>query len=240
MFGLRAMKEIKKKLKRKSRRPLWSLGMLAAVFAAASAAGIGGAAAIRHAAFGVVETSLMAEREAIPVPQDKPAAALPEDASPREVVLWALAGRKDDVEVILHRVYWCGQQTRLLGRLTATEAAGLLKAKRDWGAEFDSAGRLVLEETADDPLPSCRENAFIAMDREGNLALFDGPPRKDNVVRTFFQLDVKSLETGMSKERLRELAQGIRVADKDEYDSVLSVFSDYAYRKSEGVMKRHE
>jgi forespore regulator of the sigma-K checkpoint len=57
------------------------------------------------------------------------------------------------------------------------------------------------------------------------------------VVRTFFQLDVRSLESSLSKERLHELAGGIRVSDKNEYNSVLSTYSDYALQKSRGVMK---
>nr|WP_255570596.1 BofC C-terminal domain-containing protein [Cohnella sp. CFH 77786] len=125
----------------------------------------------------------------------------------------------------------------MLGRHSAGKAAELLKSRRDWEASFETSGRLVLQENVEDLSPACRQTAYIGMDADGNLSLFDGPPRKDNVVRTFFQLDIRSLESSLSKEKLHELADGIRVSDRDEYRSVLSSFSDFA-RKSEGVMKQ--
>jgi forespore regulator of the sigma-K checkpoint len=235
VFGFRAMKEIKKKLKR--RRPVWSLGMLAVLFAAAAAAGIGGAAAIQKAADGWYAAAPAAAPEPDLPGLNKPADKAGAKVSPREAAIRALAMLEGDVELILHRVYWCGEETRMLGRHSGAEAAELLKSRREWSAAYDPAGRVLLEETVEDLSPACRQTAYIGMDTDGNLSLFNGPPRKDNVVRTFFQLDVPTLESSLSKDRLRELAQGIRVADRDEYNSVLSSFSDYAARKSKGVMK---
>lgn len=234
MFGFRAMKELKKKLKRR-RRPIWSLGMLAAVFLAASAAGIGSAWVIQRAALGGSDISPAAAAVTDAAQADKPPSDLASDS--RDAALQSLAGWKGEVEIVLHRVYWCGEENRMLGRHSADEAAELLKSRRDWDASFEDTGRLVLRETVEDLSPSCRQTAYIGMDTDGNLSLFDGPPRKDNVVRTFFQLDIRSLESSLSKEKLRELEGGIRVSDRDEYNSVLSSLSDFAYRKSEGVMK---
>jgi forespore regulator of the sigma-K checkpoint len=235
VFAFRILKEIKKRLKRK-RRPVWSLGMLAALFALASAAGIAAAVAIERSAFGSFPAAPVSAWESVPGQPDKPSAPDP-SAATRDLTLQALARWRGEVEVVLHRDYWCGEETRMLGRLSTTEAAELVKSHRDWDAAFDRTGRVVLEELVEDISPACRENAYIGMDQDGNLSLFDGPPRKDNVVRTFFQLDVRSLESSLSKEKLHELAGGIRVTDKDEYTSVLSTYSDYAMHKSRGVMK---
>ncbi|TJY41426.1 hypothetical protein E5161_13545 [Cohnella pontilimi] len=235
MFGFRILKELKKRLKRK-RRPVWSLGMLAAVFALASAVGIAAAVAIGHSALDSLPAEPASVLESGPEQPDKPSAPDP-SADARELTLQALAFRHGEVEVVLRRRYWCGEETRMLGRLATAEAADLIKSHREWDAAFDRTGRVVLQELVDDISPACRDNAYIGMDENGNLSLFDGPPRKDNVVRTFFQLDVHSLESSLSKERLHELASGIRVADKNEYQSVLSTYSDYALHKSKGVMK---
>ena len=239
VFGFRSMKEMKKKLKRK-RRPIWSLGMLAGVFLAASAAGIGGAALIGRAAFDAPAFAVSATPPAAAaLSSDKPAARTDDrPATTRDSVLQRLDGWNGQVEVMLHRTYWCGEERRLLGHLTTGEAAELLKSHRDWDASFDKAGRLSFVELSSDKYPACRQTAYIGMDEGGNLSLFDGPPRKDNVVRTFFQLDIRSLESSLPKERLRELERGIRVVDLDECNSVLSSFSDYASRHSEGVMQQ--
>nr|WP_306220202.1 BofC C-terminal domain-containing protein [Cohnella sp. WQ 127256] len=85
-----------------------------------------------------------------------------------------------------------------------------------------------MEESIDDLSPQCSKTAYIGMDKDANLILFDGPPKKEKVIRTFFQLDIEMLESRLNEERLRELTKGIRVTDKDEYNSVLSTFNEFA------------
>jgi len=239
------MKDIKKKLKRK-RRPIWTLAMLAGIFLAAAASGIGGAWIVGRAVFDVpamaVPTPPELEPASIPSADaaDRPyAAGTPVDRS-REAVLQALAHWQGDVETMLWRIYWCGEETRLLGHLSTKEAADLLKSRRDWEASFDKAGRLVFvanEQFVSESAAACRQNAYVAMDPDGNLSLFDGPPRKDNVVRTFFQLDVHSLESGMSPDMLRGLTEGIRVTDPDKLNSVVAYYKEYARNTSVTVIK---
>jgi forespore regulator of the sigma-K checkpoint len=242
VFGLRVIKELKKKIKRR-RRAVLQLGMLAAVFTAASAAGLSLADQIRLAALHVPDTaapasmSLPAKAEAADQQDRLTAAASSDPSSPREAALQALSEWKGEVEVVLHRTFWCGEDYRMLGRLPAEEAAGLLKSRREWDALFEPAGRLVIQENSEDLSPACRETAYIGMDAEGNLSLFDGPPRKDNVIRTFFQLDVPALESSISPEQLKELMQGIRVTDKEKMSSVLSAYSQFAASPSRNVMK---
>ncbi len=239
------MKDIKKKLKRK-RRPIWTLAMLAGIFLAAAASGIGGAWIVGRAVFDV---PAMAEptppgSESASIPPagaaDKPYAAGASADRSRRAVLQSLAHWQGDVETILRRIYWCGEETRLLGHLSTKEASDLLKSRRDWKASFDKAGRLILvadEELVNDTAAACRQNAYVAMDPDGNLSLFEGPPRKDNVVRTFFQLDVHSLESSMSPDMLRGLTEGIRVTDPDKLNSVVAYYKDYARDKSVVVIK---
>ena len=239
MFGLRVIKELKKKI-RKKRRAALQLGMLAVVFVSALAAGLLLAEQVRLATMHVwdaaqpVSMPLSAPDEAS-VPDHGQAASEP--ASSRDAALRSLEAWKGDVEVVLRRSFWCGEEERLLGRLPAGEAAGLLKSRLEWDAEFDPAGRLLIRENSDDAAPACRETAYIGLDSQGNLSLFDGPPRKGNVIRTFFQLDVPALESRLSPERLKELMRGIRVTDKEKYDSVLATFSPFAAGPSRDVMK---
>lgn len=70
--------------------------------------------------------------------------------------------------------------------------------------------------------------AYIGMDSSGGLSLFEGKPDKEKVMRTFFQIDIKSMETSLPKEIVQQLHEGIRVQDLDEYNSVISTFSDFA------------
>lgn len=235
MLRFRVLKELKKKLKRK-RRHVWSLGIGAAVFALATLAGSWGAHVI------VKSWTSVRPDEAVAVfsATDELGYGPGYGDARRDKTIAALRERKDDLDLVLHRRYLCGEETRKLGTHTPEEAYDLLLAHREWDAAITSDGTLALQEDVDDLSPQCRKTAYIGMDEDGNLSLFNGPPQKDKVVRTFFQLDVKTLQSSLTQEKLEQLVRGIRVSDKDEYNSVISTFSDYARLKSQGVLKQEE
>ena len=79
--------------------------------------------------------------------------------------------------------------------------------------------------------PACKESAVFGIDADGRLSLFDGPPDGGNVLRSFYQLNIRYMESSLPKERFDALVRGIRVSDLDEYNSVLSSFSEYAARE---------
>ena len=58
-----------------------------------------------------------------------------------------------------------------------------------------------------------------------------------NVIRTFFQLDVNTLESSLPEGVLEQLQEGIRIQDKDEYDSVISTFSDFAVDETHHLLR---
>lgn len=229
VLRFRVLKELKKKLKRK-RRHVWSLGIGAAVFALAALAGSMGAYAI------VKNWSDELPDDAVAVfsASDKLGYGPGYGNTNRDRTIAALRRREGDVELVLHRSYLCGEETRKLGMHSSEEAYNLILAHREWDASLAAGGKLTLEESVDDLSPYCRKTAYIGLDQDGNLSLFNGPPQKDKVIRTFFQLDVKTLQTSLTQEKLEELMHGIRVSDKDEYNSVISTFSDFARMKSKG------
>ncbi|MCD9025685.1 BofC C-terminal domain-containing protein [Cohnella silvisoli] len=227
MSRFRILKELKKSLKRK-RRHVWSLGAGVAFFLLAALAG----SWLAHRVIQQSQLQVFLPVDTAAVWADNPEKMKGPGKSAREKTLYSLMMRQGQVELVLHRTYLCGEETRQLGSHSAAEAADLLKSHREWEAQFDSAGRLTMEQSVDDLSPQCRKTAYIGMDKDGNLSLFDGPPRRDKVIRTFFQLNVEMLETKLSEERMTELARGIRVTDKDEYNSVLSTYNDYARLRS--------
>jgi forespore regulator of the sigma-K checkpoint len=227
----RILKELKKSLKRK-RRHVWSLGAGVAFFLLAAL--VGSWLAQRVIAHSTLEVFLPVA-DTMPAWTDKPEIKVGPDTSEREKTLHSLLRMRDEVEVVLHRTYLCGEETRQLGSHTSLEAADLLKAHREWDARLETASRVFMEESVDDLSPECRKTAYIGMDKNGNLSLFAGPPKLDKVIRTFFQLDVEMLETRLTPDRISELTSGIRVSDRDEYNSVLSTFNDYASVRAQGI-----
>ncbi|WP_205417309.1 BofC C-terminal domain-containing protein, partial [Klebsiella pneumoniae] len=51
---------------------------------------------------------------------------------------------------------------------------------------------------------------------------YQGEPDEEKVIRTFFQLDVGTMESSLPEGVLEQLHKGIRIQDVDEYNSVLS------------------
>ncbi|WP_246246378.1 BofC C-terminal domain-containing protein [Paenibacillus lemnae] len=151
-----------------------------------------------------------------------------------------LNAAKDVMNVHLRTVYVCGVEERSAGRLNTDGIYALMNSNPALVGRFDEDGQVWLEETVTDDLsPACKEQAYMSVDSQGNLTLFEGPPEKEKVLRTFFQLDIGSMESSLPSDVVRQLQHGIRIQDMDEYNSVLSTFSDYARDLAEDVMTSH-
>jgi hypothetical protein len=83
--------------------------------------------------------------------------------------------------------------------------------------------------------PTCRDNAYIGLNDDEHLALFDGNPKSGKVVRILFKLDIESAQNSLPEETIDQLMNGIQVTDDEEYSSVLSSFSDYALEEVEEI-----
>lgn len=130
--------------------------------------------------------------------------------------------------VVLETQYICGVETEQLGKMARPQMKMLLAQHPEWDATVGTSDELRLKQRVDDLSPLCKQQAYISIDAVGNLNLYEGKPAEEKVIRTFFQLDVGTLESSLPEGVLEQLQQGIRVQDKDEYDSVISTFSDYA------------
>ncbi|MEO3947127.1 BofC C-terminal domain-containing protein [Gorillibacterium sp. CAU 1737] len=125
------------------------------------------------------------------------------------------------------RVYVCGEELQALGPMTKRDL--MLYATRfpQASASLTADGQVMFTEEIEDLSPGCKENAFFGMDAGGNLTLYDGVPEDQKVIRTFFQLNVEDLRSSLPADAWDELHTGIRVRDLEEFQSVLSTFSDY-------------
>jgi forespore regulator of the sigma-K checkpoint len=159
------------------------------------------------------------------------ATASPEVQKPHSVSrkLQELKQNGERAEVVLHIVYVCGEETESLGSLNPDEIASLLSLHPGWTASMEPNGISVrLERRVNDLSPHCKSHAYFGIDRSGHFSLYDGEPKDDKVMRTFFQLDIGYLESSLPAGQFEQLSRGIRVCDIEEYNSVLSTFSDYA------------
>lgn len=160
------------------------------------------------------------------------------ESDPKGSALWEQLNKTDQKrQVHLRKVYVCGEEEQDLGVLRPDEIYALLNQNPYWSGSLDERGEVWLEETLSDLSPMCKEQGYMGIDKNGNLSLFDGAPKEENVMKTFFQLDISSMESSLPEGVLEQLYNGIRIQDIHEYNSVLSTFSDYARDYTENVMK---
>jgi forespore regulator of the sigma-K checkpoint len=142
-------------------------------------------------------------------------------------VLQQIETRGGEHEVFAQKMYVCGQETAKIGRLKAGDIVQYHLAHPQDNMKLTTQGEVFFIEQVEDLSAKCKQNAFFGLDKNGNLTLFDGLPNHEQVIRTFFQLNVEHLKTSLPQGTLDQLKQGIRVSDLAEYNSVLSTFSDY-------------
>ncbi|WP_310552007.1 BofC C-terminal domain-containing protein [Paenibacillus glufosinatiresistens] len=134
-------------------------------------------------------------------------------------------------------VYANGEEIRTEpGLLDSKFVLLLMERHSDWSPRLSEDGDVWLEKRIDDLSPGCKNNAYIGIDALGRLTLFQGPPRRDRALRTFYEIDQGALKSSLPEEMWRQLREGIRIQDADEYRSVLSTFSDYARDGSEQAL----
>lgn len=156
------------------------------------------------------------------------------------LVLNQLLQQDDRKREVIHRQQFiCGEREETMGKHTSAGIIQLMLNHPDWGATMDDAGRVIMEEQIEELSERCKD-ARISLDEDGNLTLYEGPPAEKKVIRTFFQIDIESMESALPPNVLQQLYDGILITDTDEYHSVLSTFSDYAVEASQKVMKPAE
>jgi len=155
------------------------------------------------------------------------AAQLRDPAANRVEALKAIARGANSRQVQHKRIYVCGEETEALGSMTKRELLDYASRHPELIPELASDGTVIFTETIEDLSPGCKQNAFFGVDAGGNLSLFDGTPDEQRVIRTFFQLNVEDLKSSLPPDAWNQLNAGIRVKDMDEFNSVLSTFSDF-------------
>lgn len=109
-----------------------------------------------------------------------------------------------------------------------------------WMAAQDSPGRTVLEDVHQAPeLPTMPvfgernpQGYYIGLDPQGWMTLYQGPPPQGKVIKTFYQIKIDSLESGLPRDSVVRLYQGIKLQDVHSFTQILSEYEPYAVRPS--------
>lgn len=102
---------------------------------------------------------------------------------------------------------------------------------RTFGKKYDQWQLVEMDETKmvfrkieDDISPLLKANGYFGITDNGVLTIFNGRPGGSRIIQSFFQIDVKKLESKIQA----ELLQGIPIKTKDRYVEVLETFKTYS------------
>ncbi|PZE19445.1 BofC C-terminal domain-containing protein [Paenibacillus xerothermodurans] len=140
-------------------------------------------------------------------------------------------------EAFAQKTYVCGEELQQLGPMTANQILEYHRAHPHLTVKIGDSGQVLFVERIDDLSPQCKQNAYFGLDGTGHLSLFEGSPQEQQVIRTFFQLNVEYLESSLPHETVKQLYRGIPVHNLDEFNSVLSTFADFAVEDTEKLAK---
>lgn len=132
-----------------------------------------------------------------------------------------------ELTIKLKRVYIDGEESEE----TLTETIWALE---DFWAKYEkwrlvdmSEDYLVFEKKVNDISPLSKMNGYFGITEDGTLSIFNGKPEESDIIQSFFQIDVKKLE---SKQH-QELLQGIPVKSKKDFDKVVETMKKYEVKK---------
>ncbi|GAB7386529.1 hypothetical protein BSNK01_03640 [Bacillaceae bacterium] len=139
----------------------------------------------------------------------------------------ALAARQ--VDVVLKQTYACGVEVEERRNVTFASEEALRRAYGDWElVSVDRGNAYVFRRSVQDISPLCKESGYFGLSADGILTLFQGPPKDGKIIRAFFPINTKKLESMLPQQEIAMLYKGIRIRDLAEYNSVLSTYEEFA------------
>jgi forespore regulator of the sigma-K checkpoint len=128
------------------------------------------------------------------------------------------------VKVVLQRIYLDGEVSEEVTSETILSMEDFWAAYDGWKLIDQNEERIVFQRNIDDISPLLKTNGYFGIAGDGTLSIFNGKPETNDVIQSFFQIDIKKLES----RKHDELIQGIRIQSKDQYFEVLKTLETYS------------
>ncbi|RFU62778.1 intercompartmental signaling factor BofC [Bacillus sp. V59.32b] len=132
-------------------------------------------------------------------------------------------------KVILQRVYVDGEMSEeiYLEKILAME--DFWANYQDWQLIDQNEERIIFQRKENDISPLLKANGFFGVSGDGTLSIFNGRPQDSQIIQSFFQIDVKKLESY----KQQELRKGIPILNKSRYEQMIEAYKPYSFPKIE-------
>lgn len=128
------------------------------------------------------------------------------------------------VKVILQRKYLDGEISEEIVQENVSSIEDIRKLYSGWKLIDQNRESIVLRRKVDDISPLLKTNGYFGITGDGTLSIFNGRPGSNDIIQSFFQIDVEKLES----HKHDELMEGIRIESKDQYLEVLKAYESYS------------
>lgn len=138
------------------------------------------------------------------------------------------------VTIILERLYLDGEVSEEIVEETIWSMEDFWAQYEDWQLVHHDEEQIVFQQQIDDISPLLKSNGYFGITEEGILTIYEGKPKESTkVIQSFFQIDVKKLESHQHN-RLKE---GIRVSSKDHYEDIIETFKTLSATPTTNTLK---
>ncbi|MFD1736056.1 BofC C-terminal domain-containing protein [Bacillus salitolerans] len=128
------------------------------------------------------------------------------------------------ITVILERVYLDGEVSEEIKEETIWSMEDFWAQYEGWQLIDQDEEQVVFQQRIEDISPLLKANGYFGITEDGTFSIFNGKPETENVIQSFFQIDVDKLESRQHEELIR----GIPVKSKDKYVEVMEVFKPFS------------
>jgi len=126
------------------------------------------------------------------------------------------------LEVVLKRIYLDGEVSEETVEETVWSMEDFWSKYDKWQLVDMGSKELVFKQEVDDISPLLKANGYFGINKEGILTIYNGKPAKENIIQSFFQIDLKKLESKQQE----DLQKGIPIKSRDRYVKVLETFKN--------------
>lgn len=133
-----------------------------------------------------------------------------------------------NIEVIILRNYRLGPVVEEKQYIPAKSRDDIMEKFSGMELIEEKDGRFVFKTFIDDISPLIDNHLFFGLSEDGFLSIYEGSPEEDHVIQTFFQLDIKRMESSLPLEEVKLLRKGIPFSSMSEYNSILSTYGEFA------------
>lgn len=128
------------------------------------------------------------------------------------------------LKIVLERIYLDGEVSEEVVQEKIGSLENFWSKYDQWKVKKINKSQIIFTKEIDDISPLLKANGYFGITDTGVLTIFNGKPDRSNIIQSFFQIDVKKLES----QKQQELIDGIPIKTKDHFVQVLETFKPYS------------